>query len=237
MEDIIHTVVRTAISFILLMFLTFFVGKQINSHKNYFNFALSITLGSFIANMGFDINIKFLPMLSSFLTLVVIYYLLTITSFKNKLLRKWISGEPIVIIEKGNILESNMRKIKYSLDDLNRQLRELGIFDIEEVEYALLEVSGNLSVLKKGKYQNVIKNDLSLKNNAALSLPIEIVMDGEVIKKNLTQKYSMNWIKQEFKKRNLNIDDIQYAVIGTNGQLYVDLYKDKLYSPTEKNNS
>jgi uncharacterized membrane protein YcaP (DUF421 family) len=216
------------------MFLTFFVGKQINSHKNYFNFALSITLGSFIANMGFDINIKFLPMLSSFLTLVVIYYLLTITSFKNKLLRKWISGEPIVIIEKGNILESNMRKIKYSLDDLNRQLRELGIFDIEEVEYALLEVSGNLSVLKKGKYQNVIKNDLSLKNNAALSLPIEIVMDGEVIQKNLTQKYSMNWIKQEFKKRNLNIDEIQYAVIGTNGQLYVDLYSDKLHSPTEK---
>jgi uncharacterized membrane protein YcaP (DUF421 family) len=234
MEDIIHTVVRTAISFILLMFLTFFVGKQINSHKNYFNFALSITLGSFVANMAFDINIKFLPMLASFFTLVAIYYLLTITSFKNRLLRKWISGEPIVIIEKGNILESNMRKIKYSLDDLNRQLRELGIFDIEEVEYALLEVSGNLSVLKKGKYQNVIKSDLSLKNNGALSLPIEIIMDGKVIKKNLTQKYSMDWIRQEFKKRNLNIDEIQYAVIGTNGQLYVDLYKDKLHSPKEK---
>jgi uncharacterized membrane protein YcaP (DUF421 family) len=233
-EDVIHTVVRTAISFILLMFLTFLVGKQINSHKNYFNFALSITLGSFVANMGFDINIKFLPMLSSFLTLVVIYYLLTITSFKNRLLRKWISGEPIVIIEKGNILESNMRKIKYSLDDLNRQLRELGIFDIEEVEYALLEVSGNLSVLKKEKYQNVIKSDLSLKNNDTLSLPIEIVMDGKVIQKNLTKKYSMNWIKQEFKKRNLNIDEIQYAVIGTNGQLYVDLYKDKLHSLREK---
>jgi uncharacterized membrane protein YcaP (DUF421 family) len=233
MEDIIHTIVRTAISFILFMFLTFFVGKQINSHKNYFNFALSITVGSFVANMAFDINIKFLPMLFSFFTLVVIYYLLTITSFKSRLLRKWISGEPIVMIEKGKILESNMRKIKYSLDDLNRQLRELGIFDIEEVEYALLEVSGNLSVLKKEKYQNVTKSDLSLKHNGALSLPIEIVMDGKVIEKNLTQKYSMNWIKQEFKKRNLNMNEIQYAVIGTNGQLYVDLYKDTLHPSTE----
>jgi uncharacterized membrane protein YcaP (DUF421 family) len=234
MEDIIHTVARTAISFILLMFLTFFVGKQINSHKNYFNFALSITVGSFVANMAFDINIKFLPMLFSFFTLVVIYYLLTITSFKSRLLRKWISGEPIVMIEKGKILESNMRKIKYSLDDLNRQLRELGIFDIEEVEYALLEVSGNLSVLKKEKYQNVTKNDLSLRHNSAVSLPIEIVMDGKIIEKNVTQKYSMNWIKQELKKRNLNIDEIQYAVIGTNGQLYIDLYKDQLSKQGEQ---
>jgi uncharacterized membrane protein YcaP (DUF421 family) len=234
MEDIIHTIIRTAISFILLMLLTFFVGKQINSHRNYFNFALSITLGSFVANMAFDINIKFLPMLFSFFTLVVIYYLLTITSFKSRLLRKWISGEPIVVIEKGKILESNMRKIKYSLDDLNRQLRELGIFDIEEVEYALLEVSGNLSVLKKEKYQNVTKNDLSLKHNSAVSLPIEIVMDGKIIEKNVTQKYSMNWIKQELKKRNLNIDEIQYAVIGTNGQLYIDLYKDQLSKQGEQ---
>ncbi len=137
MEDIIHTIIRTAISFILLMLLTFFVGKQINSHRNYFNFALSITLGSFVANMAFDINIKFLPMLFSFFTLVVIYYLLTITSFKSRLLRKWISGEPIVMIEKGKILESNMRKIKYSLDDLNRQLRELEIFDIRRVDYPI----------------------------------------------------------------------------------------------------
>ncbi len=96
------------------------------------------------------------------------------------------------------------------------------------MEYALLEVSGNLSVLKKEKYQNVTKNDLSLKHNSAVSLPIEIVMDGKIIEKNVTQKYSMNWIKQELKKRNLNIDEIQYAVIGTNGQLYIDLYKDQL---------
>ncbi|WP_027409677.1 DUF421 domain-containing protein [Anoxybacteroides tepidamans] len=230
MEDILHSAVRTVISFVLLMLITFFIGKQVNSHKNYFSFALSITLGSFVANMGFDVNINFLSMLISFLTLCLVYYLVSLISFKNRTLRKWLSGQPTVIIDKGHILEANMKKLRYSLDDLNRQLRELGIFDIKEVEYALLEVSGNLSVLKKKPYQNTVKSDLDQSHHQQASVPVEVIMDGKILDQNLTLQYNKNWIEQQLSKRTLTVDQVFYGVVGTDGQLYVDLYNDHLPS-------
>src|SRR5690554_6208083 len=69
-------------------------------------------------------------------------------ALKSRKLRKWISGAPTVLIEAGKVLEENMKKNKYTLDSLNEMLREKDIFDIEEVDYALLESNGKLSVMK-----------------------------------------------------------------------------------------
>ncbi|MDQ0247780.1 uncharacterized membrane protein YcaP (DUF421 family) [Bacillus fengqiuensis] len=230
MEEVINASVRTVISFILLMLTTFLIGKQMNSHKNHFNLALSITLGSLIANMGFNVKIRFIPMLFSFLVLIMVYYLISIVSLKSRLLREWLSGRPTVVIDKGHILEANMRKLKYSLDDLNQDLRELGIFNVEEVEFALVESSGKLSVLKREQYQNVTKKDVLKTNRQPLHLPIELIMDGKLIEKNLTPDYNEEWIHQELNKRKLMMHEVFYAVINTNGQLFVDRYKDRLSS-------
>lgn len=233
MEEVINASVRTAISFILLMLTTFFIGKQVNSHKNHFNLALSITLGSLIANMGFNVKIKFMPMLFSFLVLIIVYYLISIVSLKSRFLREWLSGRPTIVIDKGHILEENMRKLKYSLDDLNHGLRELEIFNIEEVEFALVEVSGKLSVLKKEPFQNVTKKDIVKLNAQPLHLPIELIMDGQLIEKNLTPHYNEDWIQRELNKRKVMMNEVFYAVINTNGQLFVDQYKDRLSSPID----
>ncbi|OIK16292.1 DUF421 domain-containing protein [Bacillus sp. MUM 116] len=232
---VILSIFRTLVSYFILMVVTYWLGKQVNAHKNYYNFALSISIGSFIANMAFDIDLKFFPMLASFLTLMIIYFAMSYISANSRLFRKWFSGQPTVIIENGKLLDSNMKKVKYTLDHLNLQLREQGIFDIVEVEYALLEVSGNLSVLKKTPYQLVTKKDLNLNQpNQKNTLPIELIMDGEVIEKNLNGPYSRQWLEQELKTRRLEIKNIHYAVIGTNGSFFIDLYQDHLKSPVDK---
>ena len=77
MEVILESVMRAIFSFILLLVVTFFIGKHINSQKNYYSFALSITVGSIIANMAFEVKLNFLGMLASFLTrlfLFIIYF-------------------------------------------------------------------------------------------------------------------------------------------------------------------
>ena len=154
LADILNSILRTSVSFFILIIVSSWAGKQVKSRNNHYNFALSITMGSFIANMGFDTKLNFIPMLAAFLALIFMYFLFALISTNNRRFRTWISGQPTVIIEKGKILDANMKKIKYTLDDLNQQLRELGIFDVLEVEYALLEVSGKLSVLEKTRYQN-----------------------------------------------------------------------------------
>ena len=232
MEDLLLPIWRTGVSFIILVLVTFSIGKHINPHKNHFSFALSVTIGSFIANMGFDTKIDFKEMLSSFLVLVLLFYLFMVLSSRSRGLRKWLSGRPTVLIEKGKLLDKNMKKIKFSIDDLNQFLREKDIFNISEVEYALLEVSGELSILKKKPFQNTIKQDLNIPYSPE-SIPIELIMDGEIIDKNAVGPYHQKWIESECKKRNVQIEDVYYAVVNSSGTLFIDMYKDKILSPTD----
>ncbi|MDP4163939.1 MAG: DUF421 domain-containing protein [Bacillota bacterium] len=226
MHVIIVSIVRTTISFIVLMLITLFFGKQINSHKNYFNYALSITLGSFVANMGFDVNIKFIPMLVALSTLILGYVLLSYASNKSVWIRQWVAGKPTVIINNGQVLEERMKKSKYTIDNLNQQLRELGIFNIEEVEFAILEVSGNLSVLKKEIYLNTVKKDLSNSYSRDSIFPTEMILEGKMIKENLKPPYDLAWLKEELERKNVKVAEINYAVLSTNGELYIDTFKD-----------
>ena len=235
METLIIAVLRTCFSFLILLTVSIWIGKQVNSHNNHYNFALSVTLGSFIANMGFDTNLKFTPMLASFTALISMYLISSLISNKNRRFRLWLSGEPTVVIENGKLLDGNMKKIRYTLDDLNQQLREQGIFDLIEVEFALLEVSGKLSVLKKTKFQNVTKNEIVPTNNSVdIHLPIELIMNGRVVEKNFNSQYSSAWLNKELQSRNLELKDIQYAVISSNSSLFIDLYNDNLKSPLDQ---
>lgn len=235
LETLIIAVLRTCFSFLILLTVSIWIGKQVNSHNNHYNFALSVTLGSFIANMGFDTNLKFTPMFASFIALIFMYLISSLISNKNRRFRLWLSGEPTVVIENGKLLDGNMKKIRYTLDDLNQQLREQGIFDLIEVEFALLEVSGKLSVLKKPNYQSVTKNEIVSTNTSVdIHLPIELVMDGKVVEKNLNSQYSSAWLNQELQSRNLQLKDIQYAVISSNSSLIIDLYNDHLKSPLDQ---
>ncbi|MED3963001.1 DUF421 domain-containing protein [Niallia taxi] len=72
------------------------------------------------------------------------------------------SGDPTVVIQSGKILEDNMKKMRYTIDYLNQQLREKDVFNIQEVLYALVETKGTLTVLKKPQYRNVTMQDLHL---------------------------------------------------------------------------
>lgn len=226
MSDWLETIFRTISIFILLMVITNLQGKQLSSHTLYYNLALWIALGSIAGNAAFNTALDFFPMVISVITICLMAYMFSFLSLKNRKLRKWISGYPTIIIEKGLLLDENMKKMKYSLDDLNEGLRQKDIFNIEEVEYALLESNGALSVLKKEEYRPLTKQDISIHPSQRATMPIEFIMDGELIQKNLNPPYTMDWLLQELRKRNVTVEDTYYAVKGTNGKLYIDLYKD-----------
>ncbi|KKK37482.1 hypothetical protein WQ57_13635 [Mesobacillus campisalis] len=232
MDAMMESILRTVISFILLILITLVIGKHINAHKNHYNFALSITIGSYIANMGFNTKLGFLDMMAGFVSMIVLFYLLLIAASKSRKIRGWLTGKPTVVIENGKILETNMKKVKFSIDDLNQQLREGGVFHIQEVEYALLEDSGKLSVLKKKPFQSITKQDLNLSSGTE-ALPVELIMDGKIIEKNVSGKYDQEWIQTELRKRSLQLEDVYYAVVNSGGKLFVDTHNDALSSPAD----
>jgi len=236
METFWDVVLRTAGAFVLIMIIARLLGKQTVSQMTYHDFVVTITLGAIAGNLAFNTYYRLWHLLASLLLFSAIAYFLSHVSLKSRKSRKWISGKPTVVIENGKILEQNLRKLKLTLDTLNQELREKDIFNIEEVEYAVLELNGRLSVLKKPEYRQVIRKDLAIRTSGKEAFPVELIMDGEVIHENLRRHPELGeeWLNRELNKRNLTLADICYAVKGTNGKLFIDKYEDNIKKPIDK---
>lgn len=227
MSESVEIIFRTLTSFILLWVFVHLLGKQTIAQRGYHLYIASITMGTIAGNLAFNIKIKFLYFIIAIIIMGTIVYMLNLLSIRNPRFGKWIAGEPATLIQKGQILEESMERMGYSLESLKQALRGKDIFNIEEVEYAILETNGSLSVLKKEQYQNAAKQDLPLLPSAG-SVPIELVHDGKILYENLSKHtYDYESLMAELKKRNLAVFDISYAVVGTKGNLYIDLIKDQ----------
>lgn len=228
MVESVEIIFRTFISFILLWIFVQLLGKQTIAQRTYHLYIASITMGTIAGNLAFNIKVKFLYFIISISIMGSIFFFLNLVSIRNHRFRKWIAGEPATLIQKGQILEESMARMGYSLDSLKQALRGKDIFNIDEVECAILEVNGSLSVLKKPQYQNTTKQDLSLLPKAETA-PVELIYDGKILYENLTKHtYDEEKIMAELKKRNLAVKEISYAVVGTKGNLYIDLFQDQL---------
>jgi uncharacterized membrane protein YcaP (DUF421 family) len=154
-------------------------------------------------------------------------YLTGMMTVKSRPLRKLIEGEPTVVIHNGRILEHNMAKLHYNVDNLLNQLREKNVFNIEDVEFALLEGNGGLSVLLKSQKRPLTPSDLGIPTSYE-GLSSEIIVDGQVIYQNLKQNnLDEQWLIAELRKRGYNSPrDIVLATLSSDGELYIDNKKD-----------
>ena len=235
MSESFGVILRSIASFGLLLIGTRIVGKQTISQMTIFDFVAAISLGSIAANFAFNTSIKVHHFIIALVIYVIIIFTIALISLKSRKGRKFLAGDPTIVIQNGKILEKNMNKMRYTLDYLNQQLREKDVFNIEEVLFAIVETNGTLTVLKKPQFRNVTRQDLMIPITPEFNLPIELIMDGEVIKENLEQNnLTESWLRSELKKRNLVQHDVLYAVLSGNGNMYVDTYENHIHSPIDK---
>ncbi|WP_326998709.1 DUF421 domain-containing protein [Cohnella kolymensis] len=157
MHTYIEILWRTVLTFIILMVFARILGKEVVSNMTFHDFVTGITIGAIAANLAFNVKIKAIDLVLSLVAFMAVSFLVTVITMKFRKSRVWLSGTPTIVIERGKILEKNMSKIKYTIDSLNQSLRQKGVFDIREVEYAVLEVNGELAVMKKDEYKTVTK--------------------------------------------------------------------------------
>lgn len=239
MNGIMYVSARTLLAFFLIMIIAKILGKMTISQMTFHDFFTAITLGSLTANLAFNSSLNMWNTIASLLLFSGIAYLMTMLSLKSRKSRQWLSGKPTVLIEDGKILENNLRKQRLTLDTLVQDLREKDVFDLQEVQYAVLELNGKLSVMKKPEYQQIqLKDLLALtgrsKTQTQVSFPVELVMDGQLVLDNLKHNgISETWVHQELQKRKLTLSKTCYAVKGTDGSLYVDAYTDRIRNPID----
>lgn len=220
---------RAAAAFFLVMFLTRLIGKEQIGQLTVGDFVNAIAIGSIAASMATDHKENVIYYVIGILVFGLLTYFVNYVALKSRWARKILESEPVVVIQNGKLLEKNMGKMRYSVDNLLMQLREKNIFNIGEVEFAVAEPNGELSVLLKTQHQPVTPQDLQLSTQYQ-GMPTELIIDGKIIRQNLQQNnLSEEWLYNELKKQGINsIEAVVLASIDTAGKLYIDKYQDDL---------
>lgn len=217
---------RGIFAFISLLILTQFMGKKQISQLTFFDYITGITIGSIAASLTVDLSTQAIPTWTGLLTWTMGTIVLGIITVHSRKWRVKIDGEATVVVQNGQILETNLELLNYSIDDLRAQLRELKAFNVADVEFAILEPNGQLSVQMKSQLQPLTPADLQIPTTYK-GLATELIMDGHIIGPNLKQlNLSEEWLREQIAGRNHRIEDVYYAEIDTQGNLYVDLRDD-----------
>ncbi|MDP5273015.1 DUF421 domain-containing protein [Chengkuizengella sp. 2205SS18-9] len=231
MPDWIHIVWKSLTAIILMFLLTrFLLGNRQISELNYFQYIVGITIGSLA---GFS-SINIMNWSSGLIALIVwafVAYLIEMLLLKSKKIRDVMEGKGTILIKEGKILEDNMKSVKYNTDDLLSQLRKKNAFKVADVEFAVLETSGDLSVLLKRENLPITAQHLGMKLPNEQE-PQTVIMDGNVINEPLaTIGLNREWLHTELEKIGVTIENVFLAQVDNYGELYVDLYDDQLKIP------
>lgn len=203
------SILKTAILYIFIIFVYRIMGKKEVGELSIVDLIVTILIAELAALTIEDSKSSILVSIVPIVVLVVFQMVFSYISLKSVKVRNFVEGKPTTIIKNGKIVFSAMSKLRYSLDDLIMQLREQSIKSIEEVDYAVLENDGKLSV-----FQNCSE------------YPMPIIIDGiidydvlEAIKKD------DKWLMRIIKTKRLNLDDVFYAFY-TKSKLFIITKKD-----------
>ncbi|MBM7552239.1 DUF421 domain-containing protein [Thalassobacillus pellis] len=234
MPDWLEVVVRGFLFVIILFLMTKLLGKKQLSELSFFEYVTGITIGSIAAEviMGLDNNIW--HGIIGILIFAVLPFFTEILSVHSKRVRDFVEGKGTVIIKDGKVLEENLKKEKYTTDELLQLLREKDIFDIADLEYAVLEADGKLSVLPKKDARPVTRKDLGMPAINEKE-PHTVIMDGEILDEPLTSAgKNRGWLKSELDKLGVTLENVFLGQINAYGELTADLYDDKIQVPSSQ---
>lgn len=228
MPEFILILIRSIWAFMLLLLMTRIMGKKQISQLTFFDYCVGITIGSIAATMSIDQNVKISNGLVSLTIWGLFPIILAFISLKSRRFLHLTGGKPTILVKKGKILEENMKRNQLTIDELMMLLREKNVFKVADVEMAVLETNGRMSIMKKTDQSPITPRLLGMvvEQEHAPSL---LIVDGNILENNLsTLGYSEEWLIGEVQKQGAsNIEDVFLAQIDSKGELYVDLYNDK----------
>jgi uncharacterized membrane protein YcaP (DUF421 family) len=218
LEDFFTIVLRTIFFYILILVIFRLMGKREIGELSILDLVVFIMIGELAVVAIERPNVRIFHAILPMVLLMVIQIIMAVISLKSKKFRDLVDGKPSIIINRGKIDEDVMRKQRYNFDDLMTQLREKDIRSIADVEFAILESSGSLSVIEKQKSNS---NKPETKSG---DITIPLILDGSVEEENLQKINKTNlWLRQEMKKRGYrDLKKISFCSY-ENGKFYIDL--------------
>lgn len=232
MKLVLEIILQTLLAFFSILFITRILGRQQVAQLTVHEYINGVTFGSIAATLATDVNQRTWQHLIGLFLFGLLTFLMSYISLKNIDVARVLQGEPIVVIQDGKILEKNLKKFFYTIDDLNHLLRKKDVFNISDVKYGILETTGELSIIKIGTKVNPTTEDFGIVGKQEEIL-VEVIVAGNVIYDNLRQQnLTMKWLIDQLKMKGVDdIRDIFYATVDSNNRLYIDKMEDNSYPP------
>ena len=198
------------------------LGKKQVSQLSLFDYVIGISIGNFAAEMSINLDTNYINGTVAVIIFGLVAYLVSVLTMKSIHLRRFFMGVPTILIEHGNLMIEGMRKVKFDLNDLLEECRICGYFDISEIEYAIMETNGTVSILPKGEYKPLVIKDMNLKANKQ-GLCANVVIDGKIMKNNLKNIHKdEKWLQKELKiKGHKKLDSILLVTVDINDKVVI----------------
>ncbi len=208
--------IRAVILYMLLIFSVRFMGKHQIGELQPSELAITILISNIATLPVEDTSLPLLTGIIPILTLASLDVIMSWLGIKSKRLRNITCGKPVVIISNGRIDQKKMKEIRFTVDDLTEALHSQNIFDISEVQFAVVETTGTVSVYQKYEYRNVTNGDMKLKSKSID--PPEIVIDEGVIVNDALERLNLSEekLRSILEKERLKVKDIFIMTLDSN---------------------
>lgn len=217
--EFLSIILLSVTSFAVLFILTKLMGYRTISELSFFDYVIGISIGSIAAEMATNIDLEWWKGITAMVVYALFSIVFEFIQLKSSSFRKFLSGAPIIIIDKGKIIKKNMKKARIELDDLISFARAAGYFNLSDIEYAVMENTGNVSFMPIALKRPLNPKDFNFAPEND-DIPTNVIMDGKIMESelsraNITKKDLIRRVRQQ----NKDVKDVFLGIIDSNGVL------------------
>ena len=212
--------VRSIIIYVIVLIVMRLMGKREIGQLQPFELVISIMIADLASIPMTDPGVPIFNGIVPILGLLAMHLVITVLNLKSVNIRKFTCGKPTILMYRGKIDEEAMKKERFTISELQERLRGKDVFNLGDVEYAILETNGEISVIQKPEKRNTTPEDFNI-NPEYEGLPYDLVVDGKVMYENL-KKIGKNekWLANQIKKFNTKAEDVLIATIDGKGNFF-----------------
>lgn len=218
----ITLICRVFIIYILILFVFRLMGKRQLGQMQPFELVLTLIIADLATIPMAEMSVPILNGVAPLLTLVVFHFIITSLTRVSTNFGRFISGKPVIVVDNSGIIYSALKKLNITIDDLLEAIRGEGFFSFSEIQYAIMETNGKVSVMPKPDYAPVTKLDLKI-NTDKDSLPLTIIADGHFMEENLemSDKEKLFFEKLLKKEKIEKIKNVLLLTMTKNGEVFL----------------
>lgn len=214
------TFFRSIVLYVLVLIVMRLMGKREIGQLQPFELAIAIMIADLASIPMTEIGIPIYYGIVPILGLLMMHMFISFLNMKSIKAREILCGRPSILIYRGKIIEQELKKQRFTINELEERLRGNDVFNIGDVEYAILETSGQVTVIQKPGKRNVTPEDLNITPDYE-GIPYDLVVDGKVMTENLKELgKNYKWLEKQTEKFNIKPEEALVVTLDAKGQIY-----------------